>query len=149
MCTAFMDNCSYIIHFFLGAFESLWKNLLNVDFLESTNGEFDPKWGTLGRAFDFSVKRWSASQSKGSSRWVILPFQLATYILGNLTKSFQQNAQEFAGRGEGGGGGWRGAWAVRYWNLVVNAFLSSMASETTSRQWFKIYRSGYVDVQIS
>ena len=99
-----MDNCSYIIHFFLGAFESLWKNLLNVDFLESTNGEFDPKWGTLGRAFDFSVKRWSTSQSKGSSRWVILPFQLPTYILGNLTKSFQQMPRSLRGGGKGGGG---------------------------------------------
>lgn len=36
--------------------------------------------------------------------------------------------KEFAGRGE------RGAWAVKYWNWVVHAFLSSMASETTSRQ---------------
>ena len=33
--------------------------------------------------------------------------------------------------GEGGG---RGAWAVKYWNWVVHAFLSSMVSETTSRQ---------------
>ena len=35
--------------------------------------------------------------------------------------------------GEGGGGG-REAWAVKYWNWVVHAFLSSMVSETTSRQ---------------
>ena len=76
----------------------------------------------------FDSKSWSASQSKGSSRWVILPFQLPTYILGNFFQKSQM-PRSLQGRGKGGG-----AWAVKYWNWVVHAFLSSMASETTSRQ---------------
>ena len=35
VCTAFTDRCSYI-HCFVGAFESLWKSLLNVGCLEWT-----------------------------------------------------------------------------------------------------------------
>ena len=51
----------------------------------------------------FESKSWSASQSKGSSRWVILPFQLPTYILGNFFQKSQM-PRSLQGRGKGGGG---------------------------------------------
>ena len=78
MCTAFMDLCSYIIHFFAGALESLWKNLLTVDFLEWTNGEFDPKRGPLGWAFDFRVKTLVSITIKRIS--VILSFRMFEHV---------------------------------------------------------------------
>ena len=53
----------------------------------------------------FESKRWSASKSKGSSQWVILPFQLPTYILGNLTKTFQKSQMSRSLRGGEAGHG--------------------------------------------
>ena len=129
MCTTFMDHCSYSIHFFLGAFENLWKNLLHVDFLKSTNGEFDPKWGTLGWEFGSWVKRLRSITIERIKPVGYFTISTANIYTGKFDQKFSKksNAQEFAGWWGGGGvGGRGGTWAVKYWNWVVHAFLSSI-----------------------